>query len=467
MKAIAHFVFLLAPLSFVSCGTPPGSTDEPIAHDTLSAQIPDSLTYSEHIAPIIHKNCAPCHRPDGAGPFSLLSWQDVRRKAKTIRLVVPARIMPPWPADPHYSSFVGELQLSDKEIAMISKWIDKGCPIGDSAKIPAPPEFPKGSMLGKPDLVVKMGRPVRIEGNGKDKFLLMKLPYKIGRDTFLRAIEFVPGKRRLVHHVNGFLIQYDAKKPKDLYAGEYYVDTEKHDYPEAYRMMRIAYKDGSFPMLTPSAVNYLPGVLPYVYPEGIGGLRVMSEGAVFLKDIHYGPSAKDEYDSSYFNFFFMPHPPERPLRELQMGTLGVSPVVPPLVIPADSVKTFRTQYTVPEDISIVTVNPHMHLLGTSFKAYALTPAGDTIRLIHIPKWDFRWQYFYTYKKMVKVPRGSTIHVTGVFDNTRSNPLNPNNPPKVVSERAGSMRTTDEMFQFIINYVPYKPGDENLSLEPEK
>jgi len=110
----------------------------------------------------------------------------------------------------------------------------------------------------------------------------------------------------------------------------------------------------------------------------------------------------------------------------------------------------------------------LHLLGKSFLAYAIKPNGDTINLIRIPKWNFRWQYFYTFKKMVQIPRGSTIYAVAEFDNTVNNPNNPNNPPKQVAERleygGSSMRATDEMFQFIITYVGYQPGDEKLSLE---
>jgi hypothetical protein len=106
----------------------------------------------------------------------------------------------------------------------------------------------------------------------------------------------------------------------------------------------------------------------------------------------------------------------------------------------------------------------MHLLGKKFLAYAVTKQLDTIPLIRINNWDFRWQYFYTYKKPVIIPEGSTIYVFGTFDNTINNPLNPNHPPIEVSEREGSMRTSDEMFQFILTYLPYQLGDENIVLE---
>ena len=106
----------------------------------------------------------------------------------------------------------------------------------------------------------------------------------------------------------------------------------------------------------------------------------------------------------------------------------------------------------------------MHLLGEEFKAYAISEAAqDTIPLIHIPKWDFRWQYFYTYPQMLKIPAGYEVCVDATFDNTKENPNNPFFPPKTLQESGEHMKTTDEMFQFFITYVPYKKGDEFINL----
>ena len=147
-----------------------------------------------------------------------------------------------------------------------------------------------------------------------------------------------------------------------------------------------------------------------------------------------------------------------------MGTLGISKIVPPLAVPPDTVKKFVTEMRVMESLSLVTVTPHMHLLGKSFLAYAITPSGDTIPLVRIPKWDFRWQYFYKFPSLVKIPAGSLIRAEGVFDNTSGNPNNPYFPPRLIIERNGSMRTTDEMFQLIVQYFQYREGDEKISLE---
>src|SRR5690606_29005535 len=112
----------------------------------------------------------------------------------------------------------------------------------------------------------------------------------------------------------------------------------------------------------PSVVNYLPGVGGTLYPKGIGGWRLSSKFALYIKDLHVGPTPVEASDSSYFNLYFMDEAPTRPLGELQLGTLGVAPVQPPLAIPPGEVKDFEIQYIIPEKISILTVNPHMHLL---------------------------------------------------------------------------------------------------------
>jgi mono/diheme cytochrome c family protein len=421
-------------------------------------------TFNQEIAPIVFKNCAPCHRPGEAGPFPLLTYEDVVKKAKTIEAVTQDRYMPPWPADPAYSHFLSERVLRNEDIQTIKRWVENGMPEGDPAKRPSPPEFHQDSNYGKPDLVVKMKEPLRIPGDNKDHFMVIKIPYEIPQDRFVRAIEFVPGNRKLIHHMNAHIVQYDEKKSKPM-EGPTVVNRESlKTLEESYAAIKLLNDDGSYPDLIKSVANYLPGgVSPAGYPDGIGGWTLSRKGAFLMRDIHYGPSPVDTEDQSYFNVFFTDKPPVRPTLELQMGTLGISEIVPPLVIPPNVVKMFTTTTIVPEDISLLTVNPHMHLLGKSFEAFAVTPDSRTIPLIKIPKWNFRWQYFYTFPKMVKIPKGSKISVIGVYDNTADNPNNPFSPPREIIGTNGSMRVTDEMFQLIMKYLPYQPGDENISL----
>jgi len=424
----------------------------------------EEITFSKDIAPIIYNNCTPCHRPAEAGPFSLITYKDVKSHAKTIAFVTGIHYMPPWPADPTCRHFANERWLNDKDISMIKEWVKNGAPIGDSTKIPTPPVFPTGSEFGKPDLVIKMTEPFHIKGNNRDTFLVMKLPYEIEKDTFIRAIEFVPGNRKVLHHMNAHLIQYEYAKKKNVYGGIPAVSTEYFDSREYHKMIDILNDDGSYPLMVPSVSNYLPGVKTALYPKGIGGYKLSRKGALYLNNMHYGPTPTDQTDQSYFNIFFAKEAPKRPTGEFILGTLGRAPVEPALIIPPNEEKKFTSRLRITKDISLLTVNPHMHLLGKSFLAYAITPTGDTIPLIKIKRWNFRWQYFYTFQKMLKIPAGSEIVAEGIYDNTDKNPNNPHHPPQVVMERNASMRTTDEMFQLIVTFVPYQPGDENISLE---
>jgi hypothetical protein len=426
-------------------------------------RLPAEVTFSEHIAPIVYNACSKCHRIGEAGPLPLLSYQDVSSRAQLVRYVTQTRYMPPWPADPSYRHFAKENVLTDEQIALIGRWVDQGAREGDPGKLPARPVFPKGSQLGKPDLVVRMPGRYQIRGDNTDKFVSMKLPFSMPRDTFVRIIEFVPGNRKLVHHVNAHLVTYPKGRPRHLLQGPWFSEAGEHNM-NALEELGLGDSTATGASITLSVTNYLPGTFPTLYPEGIGGFRLSREGFLLMHHVHYGPSPTDEADSSYFNVFFAKNPPQRPTYTLLLGTLGRAPVVPPLIVPPDSIKTFRTQFTLPVDISVLTINPHMHLLGKTFLAYAVTAGGDTIPLIRIPRWDFRWQYFYTFEKMLKLPRGATIYVEADFDNTSGNPNNPFRPPREVREQGASMRSTDEMFQFIMTMMPYRTGDEHIGLE---
>ncbi|MBK8340797.1 MAG: hypothetical protein IPK99_12750 [Flavobacteriales bacterium] len=430
--------------------------------------LPDTVTFAQHIAPLLWENCTPCHRPGQAGPFSLITYQDARRKAKTIRLVTSKRYMPPWPADTSFSRFLGERVLNEGQIALITKWVEQGTLPGDTSKLPAPPVFRGTSLLGEPDVVVWLRDTFRIPGDGRDRFVITKAPFELARDTFLRAIEFVPGNRRLVHHMNGAMINYaDGAKRDVFWSATNYVNAEEASGPTAFKALALENDDSSWPALVPSAVNYLPGMAPVLPPEGIGGLFVKKKGAFLLNSLHYGPSARDTSDRSHFNLWFAPQAPSRPLQEISMGS-NHTLVEPPLHLGPGEVKSFHTSYVLTTDISVLTVNPHMHLLGKKFVAFAVAPSGDTIPLVRINDWDFRWQYAYTFPRLLPLTKGTVVHVLGSFDNTAANPNQPFDPPRdVTGTDSRFMRTTDEMLQFFITYIDHSPGDERISLSADR
>jgi hypothetical protein len=371
--------------------------------------------------------------------------------------------MPPWPADRTYREFADDLSLSKEQIEVISRWVNNNCPVGDTTKIPAPPNFDSRSMLGTPDYTIAVP-PRTIMGNYKDEFLLVKVPFALPREGYVHTIEFVPGNSKVVHHVNADVVKYTDGLKMNLLDGDWIQNNpDDSTVKQVYVRMGLLHDDGSYPTLRRNAFNYLPGVVQPVMPEGIGDIKLHKQNAFLLSDLHYGPYYENTTDSSHINLFMSKGKPTRDVQEFQLGTLGISPVLPALILPPDKVTTVTSQYTIQQDISIITINPHMHLLGKSFWGFATDPQGDTIPLIRIPHWDFNWQNFYKPLKPIVLKRSSTIYAIGVYDNTAQNPHNPNQPPKEVTDRAGTMRTTDEMFQFIITYMTYQPGDENMKL----
>jgi len=420
------------------------------------------VSFAKDIAPIIHTNCSPCHHKGGAGPFNLITYQDVSDKAKTVAEVTKARYMPPWPADPNYSHFKGEKFLTETQINLIQQWVEEGKQAGDTQSIKYP-ELQYYSSLGKPDVVLELPE-IEIQGDARDRFLVVKNLGQILQDTFVRAIEFIPNQKTYVHHVNGFMLNYQKAPPKSTIN---VLNIESELYEKDFAKLNLLDPSQPVPQRIHSAFNYLPGVFAAAYPEGIGGFKMNKNFALICNDLHYGPAEKDTTDRSKIHIYFAKSPPKRPTKELMMGTNGVSSIKPPLVIEPNEIKTCRSSLYIPESISILTINPHMHLIGESFKAFVVDANKDTIPLISIPEWDFRWQYFYTYPKMLKIPAGSTIHVEALFDNTLDNYNNPFDPPQRIQERTdlfgAGMKTTDEMLQFIITYLPYELGDEEIEL----
>jgi hypothetical protein len=411
----------------------------------------------------------PCHRENGAAPFSLASYAAVKKRAKTIAKVTQKRIMPPWPADPTYSHFVDEKVLSDRDIALIQKWVQQGAVEG-SRNYKYQPKAMERSNIRKPDLVIPFDSVLLHEGD-LDRFFISISNVSMLKRRYISALEFVPTEPGLVHHANGHLLLYkEGSKRMPLHAKRKMASMSEvnSDFATALEMQA---DDGSLPMRVHSAFNYLPGVQGIEYPDGIGAFEVTKDFAAVMNDVHYGPADKTVVDRSVLNVFFTDRAPSRVLSELMLGTNGVSKIVPPLVVPANKITKHTTRFTIAEDISVLTINPHLHMLGRSFLAFAVKPNGDTIPLIRILRWNFNWQYFYTFKTMVKIPAGSEIIAVAEFDNTVNNPWNPNRPPKEVSERwdsgGASMRASDEMFQFIITYTLYKKGDEFVSLEKKK
>lgn len=409
-------------------------------------------TWYGEIAPIIHKNCTPCHRTGEAAPFALLTYEDVAKRADFVKRVTQTRFMPPWKADPHYVTYSNERRLSDEEIAMIADWADNKMPKGKEEEKDNEVFLSGTQYKRKPDLTLVTKHAYHLEGDNKDRFIVYKLPFELPDSMNVEAIEFITSDRKVIHHAN---YEIDNVPGRDIYSTDEYLDHTEGTglkYYEQYVPYRseIAYFGG-----------WIPGSSIESYPEGMGW--VMPKRGVVLLTVHYAPVAKDAEVISGVQFFFTKKPIARRVTPLNMGSggMGQKEIDPYFYIPPDVTKTFRLDVRTTTDQSLMYVWPHMHLLGTEFTAYAIKPNKDTVRLVHIPKWDFNWQEIYWFPKLVHLPKGTVIHIEGTYDNTADNPNNPSSPPILVHE---AMRSKDEMLTLVMISIPYKPGDENIVLK---
>ena len=312
----------------------------------LAAQgaLENPITFNRNIAPIIFQNCSTCHRPGEAAPFSLLSYQDVAKKGKTIGKVTTSHLMPPWKPEPASYPYRDERRLTEDQIALIQEWVKQGAPEGNAAEKPEPPKFASGWQLGEPDLIVKMPAAYHVPADGPDIYRNIAVQLGLTEDKWITAIDMKPSARAVVHHVLYFA---DGN-------GKIHEKPQQGDEP-GFNGMRAG--GASIPL-----GGWAVGAQPHLYPEGLA-LKV-PKGSDLVVQYHFHPTGKPEPEQSLIGLYFAKQAPERTLLRIQM---------PPhyslfsgLDIPAGE-KDFviRDSYTLPTAVDAVGVGAHAHYLGLS------------------------------------------------------------------------------------------------------
>jgi len=187
---------------------------------TLGAadQPPQRVTFNQHIAPLVYRNCSPCHRPGESAPFSLLTYDDVKRHAAQIAAVTKRRYMPPWLPEKGYGEFAEERRLTDSEIQLIQDWVKQGTPPG-VGPAPRPPKFSDEWQLGTPDLVLRVSQPYQLAADGSAIFWNFILPVPITTSRWVKAIEVRPGNSKVFHHANVVLDRSRASRRQEKTPG--------------------------------------------------------------------------------------------------------------------------------------------------------------------------------------------------------------------------------------------------------
>lgn len=400
-------------------------------------------TFHADVAPIVYQNCTQCHRVGEIGPMPFTTYEEVSEHGAFISYVTSMGYMPPWTPDPEFATLRGERFLTASQIEVLSDWYDAGMPEGNPADNPGLPEFPEGSQIGEPDLVLEMPEPYLHGGDMQEQYQVFVLETGVTEEKEIRAVEIRPGNSAIAHHT---LIAY-TESPTSIAGAEAMDAADPEPGYESFGDYGVNVEDFLFG-------GWVPGASPTEFPSTIGK-KIGPDGRLLLQ-MHYGPSAVDETDLTHLNLFFAEDPIQR---EVDLLLMTVNSLTEPFFIPANTTPTFHGIFEIEDDISVLSITPHCHLLGQAWEVYAVSANGnDTIPMISIPEWDFNWQGIFSYPALKHIPAGYKIHAFCTYDNTANNPNNPHDPPEWMSW--GDL-TGDEMFVVFFQFVDYLPGDENI------
>lgn len=389
--------------------------------EKASAADVGKVTFASDVAPIVQSKCQSCHRPGQVAPFSLLTYDDARKHAATIREVVDDRRMPPWHADPRYGHFSNDRSLSAKERATLLAWVDQGAPLGDPQRLPAARIFPEGWTIGTPDVVFEIPATQDIPAQGVVDYVHVRVPTNFKEDMWVQAAEAVPGDRGVVHHIIVYVDDHKGRK-----SGEGHL------------------------------CGYAPGDMPSVYPPGVA--KRVPAGADFVFQLHYTPNGKPRTDRSKVGLIFAKEPVKH-----EAHTYGIANHVFELKPRGDNQKVV-SRHIVMNDAHLLSFMPHMHLRGKDFTYKITYPDGRTETLLSVPAYDFGWQSYYTLAEPKALPHGTQIECVAHFDNSAGNPYNPD-PEQTVT---WGEQTFQEMMIGYIDYIddtpvdPKKPADKAAS-----
>jgi hypothetical protein len=388
--------------------------------EALRAQ--SNVTYCHDVAPILQRRCQTCHRPGQSGPFSLLTYRSARSWAGAIREVIQERRMPPWGADPRYGKFANDPSLTAAEKATLISWIDGACPEGDPKDMPPPRRFPAGWEIGEPDLVVEMPKEFTVPARGTVEYQYIRVDPGFREDRWVTAAEIRAGNPAVVHHVNIFLQPPGYNDPHDVF--------EQGPL-------------GSF-CLTMMAQGTPPMVL------GAGRAKHIPAGWRIVFVVHYQAVGSVQKDRTRLGLRFAA--PGEVHQEVATRLINTTELhIPPRA--ADHRVVRETE--VHHDVLLLSLFPHLHLRGKSFRYEVVHPDGREEVILDVPRFDFAWQHRYELAEPMRVKAGSVIRCTAVYDNSADNPANPNPDVEV---RAGP-QSWDEMFN---GYFDVCLADEDLA-----
>ena len=368
--------------------------------------------YEADIAPIIEENCASCHRESGIAPFAMDSYSMIRGWSPMIREVVMTKRMPPGQIDPHIGSFENDMLLADSEQQTLLHWIEAGAPRDGTTDLLAHLSWPESEWaFGEPDLIIDIP-PQEIPATGVLDYYNVMVDVDLEEDRWVRASQYVPGDRTVLHHTLHSIIPPGATRGGSLLGGD---DQDR-----------------------PGIAPYIPGQAPRMEPPNTGGL--LRAGTKIAMQMHYTTTGRAAVDESRIGVWFYPKdfvPQERTSGACACHFTSTWVNIPPY----DPDYEMTQSIVIDDDAYVYSFTPHMHFRGKRMRFYATFPDGTTEEMLNIANYNYNWQLAYSLKEPRFVPAGTKFTAVGAFDNSEQNQMNPD-PSRSVPWGLQSM---DEMF----------------------
>ena len=379
------------------------------------AQSRQYATTWAQVAPIISRRCAECHfEGDSTAPFPLVTFEQVRDRAKQIVEVTQSRYMPPWlPAKSDFD-FAHDRSMSAEEVATLASWLKGATPKGD---VPAAVNRERSSTewrLGEPDVVLSVDKGYDLAADGREVFWNFVFPVNVVNTRHVDAVELKP-ESPAVHHMVGMVDRTGAAR--------------RHGGPgQGFEGMEF----GRAEIPASPSMLWSPGKVTAEPQDGVSW-SVDSQTDIVLQ-MHLFPTGKRELVRPQIGLYFADQPPTAHPVSITLEAASID-------IPPGKTVEISDEIRLPVGVELLSIYPHAHYLGKHVTCRIFWPDGHESTLIQIPDWDFNWQDEYVLAKPLRLPSGTVLKMSWSYDNTPANIRNPNDPPRQVTLGNNS---TDEM-----------------------
>jgi hypothetical protein len=430
-EARKRIMIFAAALLLLAAGTlhpgiPRGSTRQTASGHSVAS----TSTFYRDVLPILQERCQICHRADGIAPMRFETYEQTRPYAGAMAAAAHNKSMPPWFADPHIGHFSNDPSLSAAQIAALVDWAAAGAPAGDVHAAPAPIHWAESWSIAQPELVVKMPKGVTLPASGDVEYTYEIVPTGFKEDRWVQAVEVLPSLRANVHHAVVYIRPLASQWMKHAPVGVPFTASALTD-PED---RRGAHWTDSDVLLV-----YAPGSSPDNWPDGLA--KFIPAGSDLVFQMHYTTNGHAGSDRTSVGLIFAKQPPAQRVLTLQLTNDHF--VIPP------GVPDYRVEArgTLPNDATLLSLFPHMHLRGKRFQYNIIrrdknpsATAGQEIEPLLDVHYHFHWQMSYRLAQPRLLKAGTELQAVAWYDNSRDNP---HNPDPAAAVRWGE-QTYDEM-----------------------